>query len=113
MDGIEKNGNIDLPKRFNNTTSVLQMYTIILKDKKSRDDLQEYLLANDVKSKVYFMPVHKQEVYKLVYVDAYCVELPMTEHMSDRVLSIPIYPDITADELAKITYTINKFFAVR
>jgi len=83
---------------------VYQMYPIQLKDKKTRDSLQDYLSKNKVMTKVYFNPIHLKALYKkrFGYKEG---DLPKTEEFSKRVLNLPIYPDMEKKDL---DYMINK-----
>ncbi len=40
-------------------------------------------------------------------------DLPITEKLSDSVLSIPIYPDLNKNEIDFVVRTINDFFEVK
>jgi perosamine synthetase len=93
----------------NEFNSVFQMYTIRVKEgKKKRDELLEYLSRKGISSKIYFDPVHKYSVFQnLGYRD---VRLPITELLSSEVLTLPMYPHMTDDELEYISEAIIKFF---
>lgn len=92
-----------------NYFAVYQMYTIrVLQGKKVRDNLWQYLEKRGVASKIYFEPVHKYSIFKkLGYKN---LSLPKTEKLSQEVLSLPIYPQISYKELNYIIDNIKKFF---
>jgi dTDP-4-amino-4,6-dideoxygalactose transaminase len=60
-------------------------------------------------SKVYFEPVHLTGFYRSKFGSKYG-ELPVTEAVSEQILSLPLYPTLTDSEVAYITGKINKFF---
>lgn len=73
---------------------------------KRRKKLQEHLLDNDVQSLIHYpMPPYKQEAYK----DFNYLSLPVTEQIHEEVLSLPISPVLTHEEVKKIVDTINTF----
>ena len=86
---------------------VYQMYAIKI-DENLRDDLMKYLSEKGIMTKVYFPPVHLTHFYrtKFVYKGG---ELPITEEVSNRVLSLPMYPTLTEKEIDYITEKIDNF----
>ena len=89
---------------------VFQMYPIIIEHgRKARDKLVEYLSAHGIMSKVYFDPVHLTHFYRQTF--GYSGgELPTTETISNQILSLPIYPDMTNDDIDFMTSKIAEFF---
>ena len=87
---------------------VYQMYTIRVNEN-LRDDLMKYLSERGIMTKVYFPPVHLTNFYrnKLGYKGG---ELPITEKISAQVLSLPMCPTLTEEEIDYIAESINNFF---
>jgi len=87
---------------------VYQMYTIRVKEN-LRDDLMKYLSEKGIMTKIYFPPVHLTNFYrnKLGYKGG---ELPITEKIASQVLSLPMYPTLTEEEIDYIAESINNFF---
>ncbi|MCF0128996.1 MAG: DegT/DnrJ/EryC1/StrS family aminotransferase, partial [Pseudobutyrivibrio sp.] len=85
-------------------------YTIILKDKATRDGLQAHLKENGVPSMIYYIkPMHKQGAFegtKTVYTD-----LSNTEYLCDRVLSLPIHPYIKEYDQKAVCTLIKNYLA--
>jgi len=96
---------ITVPIVPNGFSHVFQLYTIRMKDKKTRDKLNDYLTEIGIMSKIYFSPIHTKSHYKKIVGE---LEMPMTEKVSNEVLSIPIYVDIKKDELELIISNIKK-----
>lgn len=87
---------------------VYQMYTIRVRDG-SRNKLLKYLSDQEIMTKVYFPPVHMTHYYtkNFGYKGG---DFPLTEKVSDEVLSLPIYPSLTMQEMDYITSKISYFF---
>ncbi|MDH5770079.1 MAG: DegT/DnrJ/EryC1/StrS family aminotransferase [Candidatus Bathyarchaeota archaeon] len=86
-----------------------QMYTIrVSLGKKVRDALQEFLAKRGITTKVYFEPVHLTHFYreKLGHKEG---ELPMTERISKEVLTLPLYPTMTKEEMDYVINNITEF----
>lgn len=85
---------------------VFHQYTIrITNDSKiSRDKLIEILSENGIASSVFYpLPVHKQEAYP----EYNHLSFPITEKLSNEVLSLPIHPHLTETDLLKIVSAIK------
>lgn len=74
-----------------------------------RDALQTYLLQHEIGSGVYYpLPVHRQAYY--VNELGYNLRLPKAENAAYEVLSLPVHPAVTEDDLQHIIRTVNDFF---
>lgn len=74
-----------------------------------RDALQAHLKSRGVDAGVHYpIPVHCQRAYvRLGYGD---VHLPVTERISKEVLSLPMYPELRADQIDYVVGMIEEFF---
>ena len=86
---------------------VYQMYTIKV-EKNLRDKLKEYLLNRGVFTKIYFDPVHLTKFYreKFGYKEG---DLPITEEISKKVLTLPMYPTLEKEEMDYVITKIKQF----
>jgi perosamine synthetase len=99
---------IEPPKSPKDYYHIYQMYTIRVKEgRDTRDKLASHLAERGISSKVYFYPVHLTHFYKTVL--KYRCKLPLTEGISQQVLSLPIYPSMTAEEISCIADGIKSF----
>jgi perosamine synthetase len=87
---------------------VYQMYNIMVPDK-LRDGLMQHLTENGIMSKVNFYPVHKTHFYKNEL--KYNVSLPVTEKVSDQVITLPMYPKISQKDISVITDCIADYLS--
>ena len=87
---------------------VYQLYSVLAN---FRDELIDYLSENGISSKIYFDPVHLSNFYseKLKYKST----LPVTEEVSKKTLTLPMFPSITHDEIDYIASKIGKFYSDR
>jgi perosamine synthetase len=105
---MSKVKNITPPKPPKDYYHIYQMYTIRMKEGKDvRDKLASYLGEKGVSTKVYFYPVHLTYFYRNVL--KYRCRLPVTETVSQQVLSLPIYPSMTTKEIDYIANEIESF----
>lgn len=86
------------------------MYLIRVKDGKvTRDELKEYLAEKGIMTRVYFDPVHLTQFYRKTF-GYKGGELPVTEKVSEQILSLPMYPTLSKEEMDYMAEVINSFF---
>jgi dTDP-4-amino-4,6-dideoxygalactose transaminase len=73
-----------------------------------RDALRQYLADHEVASGVYYpSPLHLEEAY--AYLGYKQGDFPEAERACREVLSLPIYPELTEDQLTFVASTIRSF----
>lgn len=83
-------------------------YTIKLNSKSERDGLKKYLEEQGIPSMVYYpVPMHRQKAYRKHYQYDSCY--PVAEKLCDTVLSLPIHPYISLEEINGICKAIEEF----
>jgi len=97
---------IKIPQRLKNSSHVYQMYTIQFENHKERENAKNKLEKAGVMAKVYFDPVHLKTFYRNRF-DYKKGDLPITEEISKKVLSLPIFPQLTTDEIKMIVKNIE------
>jgi dTDP-4-amino-4,6-dideoxygalactose transaminase len=85
------------------------MYTVRVENgPKTRDALQNHLSKKGITTKVYFPPVHLSHFYRKEF-GFKGGELPVTERLSEQVLTLPIYATMTTDEMDYIITNVQEF----
>ena len=84
---------------------LFQMYTIELHH---RDELMNFLGEAGIMAKVYFVPVHTSHYYKEVL--KVKPHIPVTEHVASKVLTLPMYPGLTTEEMDYMAGKIAEFY---
>jgi dTDP-4-amino-4,6-dideoxygalactose transaminase len=71
-----------------------------------RDRLQQHLADNGIQTLIHYpIPIHHQEAYK----ELSHLSLPITEAIHKEVLSLPISPVLTHEEVEEIVEALNSF----
>lgn len=109
---LSKFSEIKVPSEPSGYENTFQFYTIRLPNKKIRDELHDHLTHNGIFSKVYFNPIHLTDFYreKFRYKEGI---LPITEKVSQEVLTLPLYPNMTTEEKEYMIDTISSYFESR
>jgi len=100
---------ITVPSRPIGYEHIYQMYTIQLSDQQTRDALQKHLLDKRIFSKVYFEPIHLTSYYMKKF-GTKKGQLPITEKISEQVLTLPLYPNMNLEEKKYLIESISEFF---
>ncbi len=83
-------------------------YTIRLKDSHlNRSELRKYLESKGIQTMVYYpLSLHLQEAYKsLGYKPG---DFPESEQAQEQVLSLPMYPELTTEQVEKIMAEVRR-----
>ena len=77
-----------------------------------RDELQQYLLERGVQCLIHYPnPAHLQKAYS--YLGYKPGDLPTTEHVVKRILSLPMFPELTDEQVDKVIEGIVDFHKER
>ena len=95
--------NITLPTALAGGKHVWNQYTILTEN---RDQIRAALQEKDVLSMVYYpIPLHLQPVYQ--YLGYKKGDLPVAELASEKVLSLPMFPDLSCEEQQRVAYALK------
>ena len=98
---------IRLPKEQDGVESNYAYFPIVFEDfKKTRDEVFEELKTNNINARKYFYPiVNSFDCYN----DDYCPEnTPVAKYIAERVLTLPLYSDLSHDDVDRICEIIKK-----
>jgi len=84
------------------------VYHLFVVQSPDRDGLQRHLAARGVGAQVHYpVPVHRQPVYRTM--PARHGDLPVTEAAAGRVLSLPMYPALSAGRVDRVIRAVNGY----
>lgn len=86
---------------------VFHQYTVRVTDHfdMPRDNLKEALRSKGVVAEVYYpLPIHKQPLYRDLGYDDY---LPISEKAASEVISLPVHPSLTEEDLQYVVVSIR------
>ncbi len=88
------------PARVPDSTSAWAVYSILTRDAGARDALQAALKAEGVPSAIYYpRPLHLQPAYRAHHDGT---ALPVSENLAERIMALPIHPDLSDADLDRI-----------
>lgn len=89
----------------NNYNDVVpHIYVVRIPNLENRDQLREDLLAKGIETGVHYFPNHFLSLYKI---DNEC--LPETEKLFKEILTLPIHPDVSEADVARVSVVLKNF----
>ena len=97
---------IKIPKIKGEQQPVYYVFNILAE---RRDELADYLKANEIGTSIYYpIPLHLQKCFE--YLGYKKGDFPVSERICESILALPIYPEITDEEVEFVCETIKKFY---
>ena len=98
-----KNPKIILPQTYDENAHVWHVFVVRCDD---RYNLQKHLEANDIQTNIHYPTApHKQGAYE----ELESLNLPITEQIHNEVMSLPISPVMTNEEIKKVVEIVNEW----
>ena len=85
---------------------IYHQYSIILDSRIIRKKFQAYLASKNIPTMIYYpIPLHKQKAYRIYHTKP----LPISEKISQQIISLPIHPAMNIQQIKFICDVIKKF----
>jgi dTDP-4-amino-4,6-dideoxygalactose transaminase len=99
-------GDLRLPPATPNSVTIYHHYVLRTEH---RDALLKHLHASEVGAGVHYpIPVHLQPAY--AHLGYQRGDLPVTEAYAEQCLSLPIYPELTEEQLERVVAAVKAYF---
>ena len=108
FDSLKKFGVI-FQSLHNTSKSNYSSFYLLTRTKEERPLLIKYLHENGISSQFHYVNLHNSPMGNLLNLT---YELPISDSVSDRVVRLPIYPDLKNEEVDKIINKVNNFFEI-
>ncbi len=93
---------VELLPDITDNSHVYHVYAIKCKNP---NYLRQLLLENGIETLIHYpIPIHRQKAY----IDEASLHLPVSDHWADDELSLPLYPQMTDEEIQKVVDCINQ-----
>lgn len=88
---------VKTPVRAQNSKHVFHQYTLTLEGV-DRDGLNAFLAEKEIPSMIYYpVPAHRQKMFAAF--ESETTDLPITDWLTERVISLPIHTEMTEEQL--------------
>lgn len=96
-----------VPYRAPYCDHAFHQYTLTLEGI-SRDGMVEFLSSHGIPSMIYYpVPGHRQKMF--AYLDAASIEMPVTDWLTERVISLPIHTEMDKEQLDLISSKVLEY----
>lgn len=93
---------VEVPAVRPNSSHSFHQFTVLLPHGLNRESVVQQLTASGVSSSVYYpTPIHRLPSFQLD------LDLPVTEDVASRCLSLPVHPKLKKKDLKKIVVSLN------
>ncbi|MEO6181582.1 MAG: DegT/DnrJ/EryC1/StrS family aminotransferase, partial [Verrucomicrobiota bacterium] len=100
---------LQLPVTAPGNTHVFHVYAVL---SEQRDSLQQFLSESGVPTLIYYpQPLHLQKVY--ADLKFYRGDFPIAEQISEKILSLPMYPELTDEQVDYVCEVVGNFLTRR
>ena len=86
------------------STHVYHLYPVLVPEAKVRDNCLEFLKDSNIFAQIHYPPINKMTGFKNYYSDS-----KNSEEIGSRVISLPMFPQMTDDEIDFVINQLNKF----
>jgi dTDP-4-amino-4,6-dideoxygalactose transaminase len=108
---LESEGLLRLPRIPEECESNSHLFWVILPDVATRDALMAHLKSHGILAVFHYVPLHTSPMgTKLGYAAG---ELPVTEDLSQRLLRLPLFYDITQEQQREVVGRVGEFLRKR
>lgn len=99
---------LETPSAASDCEHVFHQYTVRVK---KREQLHQFLAGRSIGSAVYYpVPLHLQPIYSsLGHKEG---DFPVSEQAAREVLSLPMYPELKNEQIARVAATIGEFLTL-
>jgi dTDP-4-amino-4,6-dideoxygalactose transaminase len=99
-----KSSSVPTPVEMDYARHVYHVYAVRLSN---RDAVAKALGEEGIFTNIHYpIPVHMQQAYS--HLGYHKGDFPLTEKVSDEVLSLPMYPELTREQIEKVARTLSR-----
>ena len=108
VDGANTSARLILPVAYPHNGHIWNQYTLRVIGAGQRDALRAHLTARGVGSEIYYpLPLHEQACF--AYLGCKLEDFPWAHRLAGEVISLPIYPEIPAEQIEQVCAVIAEF----
>lgn len=85
------------------------VYHLFIVETYLRDELRMHLARSGISTGIHYpIPIYREAAYRTL--DYRPLDFPNTEYLCNRILSLPMYPELSEAQISRISESIKRFF---
>lgn len=109
LEPLAESGHLSLPSIPDDCRGNAHLFYVITRDAETRQALMQHLNQQDIHAVFHYVPLHSSKMGKQL--TGSTRSLPVTESLSERLLRLPLFYEITSAQQDRVVDQIEKFFA--
>ena len=105
---LADSGHLRLPVIPENCTSNYHMFYVVLNSGQARTDLLSFLRDRSIQAVFHYIPLHSSPMGRKI--SPHSKALPVTEDLSERILRLPFFHDISETNQRAVADAVAEFF---
>ncbi len=101
---------VQLPFLKELEASSCHIFPMLLSGEVSRSDFMEFLASHGIQTSMHYPPIPTFSYYKQLWPQGFDHQLPLTEDVAAREVTLPLYHSMTNEQLVEVVETIKRFF---
>lgn len=89
------------------------IFPLLLSDGARRGDFMAALAKGSIQTSIHYPPVHKFSYYLNLWAQGHDHRLPKTEEVAARLVTLPLYPSLTMDQLEHVIIAIYSYYNIQ
>ena len=107
---LEDLDHLEVPFRDFPGGSAHHLFPILLRDCGGRTDFMAALAQQSIQTSIHYPPVHLFSYYRSLWEAGHDHRLPLTEEISARLVTLPLFPAMTMAQLDTVVAAIRGYF---
>lgn len=111
LEPLERRGVLRLPRAPSHCQSNDHLFYLLLQSPEIREALRRHLVARGISAVTHFEPLHSSPFAKR---NGYCTsELPVTDRVSSQLIRLPLFYELSEEDIERVVGEIHGFFQTR
>ena len=107
LEPLKQKGFIGLPLIHAEASNNAHMFYLICKNASDRISLIKYLKQHNINAVFHYLSLHASPFYKQLYSGN---ELKNSNHFSDCLLRLPMYFELSEEDIKRVADTVSRFY---
>lgn len=91
--------------------SACHLFPLVLPPGTARDEFMTALAEKGIQTSIHYPPIHRFSHYRRLWPADFDHGLPRTEAVASRLVTLPLFPTMTAEQLDKVVAAVQDFFS--